>query len=178
MQAPAYYLIGRFDLAGGSTGYHRAALIESSIRHLDEWWLAGTDFTRHWMPTGVSWSREHTDITNHYLQMGVTGGLPLMLLFIVILAKGFSYVGRTLRQSGYLPDNNQFMVWALGASLFAHATTFISVSYFDQSFVFIYLALAAIGSVWSSALSLEAVQTEESGLKSITIPEKQVRTVL
>ena len=28
------------------------------------------------------------------------------------------------------------MIWALGASLFAHATTFISVSYFDQSFVF------------------------------------------
>ncbi|MCS7017291.1 MAG: hypothetical protein NZM42_14390, partial [Gemmatales bacterium] len=30
MKAPAYYLIARIDLAGGSTGWHRAALIESS----------------------------------------------------------------------------------------------------------------------------------------------------
>jgi hypothetical protein len=101
------------------------------------------------MPTGVSWSAEHTDITNYYLKMGVWGGLPLMLLFIVILAKGFSFVGQTLRKSADLPRESQFMVWALGASLFAHAATFISVSYFDQSFVFIYLTLAAISSVWS-----------------------------
>lgn len=148
MNAPAYYLIARIDLAGGSTGFHRAALIESSFRHLDEWWLAGTDYTRHWMPTGVFWSPDHTDITNEYLRMGVVGGLPLMLLFIIVLAKGFSFVGRTLQMSE-LSQQQQFMCWALGASLFAHATTFISVSYFDQSFLFIYLTLGAISSVWA-----------------------------
>ena len=35
------------------------ALIESALNHLKEWWLAGTDYTLHWMPTGVSWSAEH-----------------------------------------------------------------------------------------------------------------------
>ena len=146
MTAPAYYLMARIDLAGGSTGFHRAALIESAFNHLSEWWFAGTDYTRHWMPTGVSWSPDHTDITNHYLQMGVIGGLPLMLLFIAVLSIGFSFVGQTLRQRTDLTEESQFMLWALGGSLFAHATTFISVSYFDQSFVFIYLVLAAIGS--------------------------------
>jgi hypothetical protein len=148
MKAPAYYLIARIDLAGGSTGWHRARLIQSAIEFLPEWWLGGTDYTRHWMPTGVSWSADHTDITNHYIKMGIIGGLPLMILFIAVLAKGFSFVGQTLRQLSEL-SQSRFMVWALGASLFAHATTFIAVSYFDQSFVFLYLTLAAIGSAWS-----------------------------
>ena len=71
MKRPAYYVIGEIDLTGSSTGWHRARLIESSIEHLNEWWLAGTDHTRHWMATGVSCSPNHTDITNYYLLMGI-----------------------------------------------------------------------------------------------------------
>lgn len=152
MKAPAYYLIARIDLVGGSTGWHRAALIESAFNHLKEWWLAGTDYTLHWMPTGVAWSPDHTDITNHYLLFGVLGGLPLMFLFIAILAKGFSFVGQTLRQSSDLTAESQFILWALGAALFVHAVTCISVSYFDQSFVFLYLTLACIGSAYSNSI--------------------------
>ncbi|MBP8260299.1 MAG: O-antigen ligase family protein [Verrucomicrobia bacterium] len=142
MKAPAYYLIARIDLVGGSSGYHRAALIESSIKHLREWWFAGTDYTRHWMPTGVTWSVDHTDITNYYLSLGVKGGLPLMVLFILILWTGFRNVGHTLRGRASSPIEDQFFVWSIGASLMAHAATAISVSYFDQSVVFIYLTLA------------------------------------
>lgn len=146
MKAPPYYLLGRLDLVGGSTGWHRAELIDSSLRHLSEWWLWGTDYTRHWMPTGVSWSPDQTDITNHYLQMGVIGGLPLMCLFIAILAKGFSVVGQRVRAAAS-PADERFLVWTLGVSLFAHAATCVSVSYFDQSVLFLYLTTAAIGSV-------------------------------
>ena len=152
MNAPAYYLLARIDLTGSSTGWHRAFLIEAALAHLSEWWLAGTDFTRHWMPYGVNWSGDQSDITNHYLMMGVAGGLPLMLLFIAVLATGFSFVGRMLRQMPELSPQSQFMIWALGVSLFAHSVTFISVSYFDQSFVFIYLSLAVIGSTWSGTV--------------------------
>lgn len=148
MKAPVYYLMARIPLVQGSTGWHRAELIDSSIRHLNEWWLWGTDYTRHWMPTGVSWSPDHTDITNHYLKMGVIGGLPLMLLLISKLVKAFSIIGKILQSNLLLPTNMMFMVWALGASLFANAAAMISVSYFDQSFVFLYLTLAAIGSAW------------------------------
>jgi hypothetical protein len=152
MKAPAYYVMARLDFAGGSRGWHRARLIESAFEHLDEWWLGGTDYTRHWMPSGVAWSPEHTDITNHYIKMGVIGGLPLMSIFIVIMFMGFSLVGRTLRERPELSQNSRFMIWALGASLFAHAVTCISVSYFDQSFVFLYLTLAVIGSAWSAGI--------------------------
>jgi hypothetical protein len=158
MKAPAYYLIARIDLAGGSTGYHRAALIESSLEHLSEWWLAGTNYTRHWMATGVTWNPNHTDITNHYLHLGVLGGLPLLLAFIAILAKAFSLVGKSVPIAG----KHQYFVWGLGSALFAHATTCISVSYFDQSILFLYLNLAATGSVWSSVLKSRVPAAVES----------------
>ncbi len=164
MKAPPYYLIARIDLTGSSTGWHRAALIDTALTHLSEWWLTGTDYTRHWLNYGVVWSPDHIDITNHYLRMGVDGGLPLMLLFIAILAKGFSFVGQTLRQADNLPSESRFMIWALGASLFSHAATFISVSYFDQSFVFIYLTLAAICS--------GSIQTTQSSLSRGSRPKR------
>jgi CelD/BcsL family acetyltransferase involved in cellulose biosynthesis len=86
----------------------------------------------------------------------VIGGLPLTLIFIAILVKGFSFVGRTLRDRPDLSWESQFMVWALGCSLFAHAATSVSVAYFDQSFVLIYLTLGAISSLYS-AMSHEVV---------------------
>ena len=147
MKVPAYYLLARFDLAGGSTGWHRAELIDSAIRHLGEWWLIGTDYTRHWMPTGVTWSVNHTDITNHYLSMGVMGGLPLLFLFVGTFVVAFKYVGSALISLRDSDPERRFLVWALGASLFANAATCISVSYFDQSFLFLYLSLGAIGSL-------------------------------
>jgi hypothetical protein len=152
MKAPAYYLIARIDVASGSTGWHRAALIESAIKYIGEWWLGGTDYTRHWMPYGVSWSEDHADITNHYIQMGVIGGLPLTMLLIAIFYKGFSFIGQKLRHSTDLSKESRFFLWALGATLFAHAATCISVSYFDQSFIFLYLTFAAIGSACTPAL--------------------------
>lgn len=158
MKVPAYYLIARLDLAGGSTGFHRAELINSAIRHLGEWWWAGTDYTVHWMPTGASWSPNHTDITNHYIQMGVTGGLPLMLLFIGMMAVGFAGVGKALRASANLNIKWKLLIWAMGASLFANAATCISVSFFDQSFLFVYLVLGAIGTLgWARALGPKPV---------------------
>ena len=75
-----------------------------------------------------------------------------MMLFIATLYKGFSIVGQRIQRVDDFNPKSQFMVWALGCSLFTHALTFISVSYYDQSFVFIYVTLAAIGSVWSEKL--------------------------
>lgn len=144
MKAPAYYLIARIDLTGSSTGWHRARLIEVGISHLSEWWLAGTDHTRHWMPTGVSWSPEHTDITNYFLKMGVIGGLPLMLLLIAAISLGFRYVGQSVKEADDQPWDEQFLHWCLGAGLITQAATCISVSYFDQSYIFLYINLAIV----------------------------------
>jgi hypothetical protein len=143
MKDPAYFIIDRINLTGSSTGWYRAELIRSAFAHIGEWWLAGTDHTRHWMPSGVYWSSEHTDITNHYLHMGVTGGLPLMLLFIAMLSTGFFFVGQGMKRL----RAEAFLFWTLGSVLFCHCVTFIAVRYFDQSVLFLYLTLACVTSL-------------------------------
>ena len=150
--------MARIDIVGGSTGWHRSRLIESAFEHFGEWWLTGTDYTRHWMATGVSYSGNHTDITNHYLMSGVLGGLPLMLLFILILWTSFTYVGQALRQTPLPSQQQQFLVWSVGAALFGHAITCMAVAYFDQSIAFLYVTLAAAGAVRFGAAT--AVNTE------------------
>ncbi|MCE9614626.1 MAG: hypothetical protein K8T26_10150 [Lentisphaerae bacterium] len=150
MKAPAYYLIARIDLTGSSTGWHRAELIAQAIAHFNEWWFAGTLYTRHWMPYGVSWSEDHCDITNQYIGYGVFGGLALMLLFIAALWVAFRYVGQFLRANVNGDAEQLRFVWALGSALFAQAASCVSVYYFDQSFVFLFLNLAAIGSLYTS----------------------------
>jgi hypothetical protein len=147
MNDPVYFLVARIDITGGSTGYFRAQLIRSAIEHLNEWWFAGTDYTRHWMATGISANSNYTDMTNHYLAMGVWGGLPLMFLFIGTLVAAFSVIGKTLRQSADASIDDRLLIWTLGVILFGHAVTFMSVSYFDQTNVFLYLALGCVGSL-------------------------------
>lgn len=146
MNAPAYYVLSYIDFTGSSTSWHRAALIEAAVTHFSEWWLAGTDYTRHWMAYGVLWTSNHVDITNYYVRMGVDGGVPLLLAFIVVLGKGFALVGKMVQAKENQHLDFRFAAWALGAALFAHAATFMSVSYFDQCVVFLYMTLAAISS--------------------------------
>jgi hypothetical protein len=144
MQAPVWYLMARIDLAGGSTGWHRAELITAAIRHFDEWWFTGTDHTRHWIAYGVEWSGYHTDITNYYLVMGVMGGFPLLLLFGAILIKSFQLLGRQMRALRRAKDPHEFTLWCVGAALFAHCFTFLSIGYFDQSYAPLFLMIGAI----------------------------------
>ena len=139
--------MARIDITGGSTGYFRAQLIRSALAHLGEWWLIGTDYTRHWMSSGIAANPDHTDITNYYIQMGVWGGLPLLFLFIGLLRTGFRRVGIALKQYEGDTTVHQFLAWTLGCILTGHAVTFMSISYFDQTFVFLCLVLACIGSL-------------------------------
>ena len=145
MDRPFYYIIDSVDFTGGSTGWHRARLIEMGIEHLDEWWLAGTDFTRHWMPTGVTWNPDHTDITNYYLHLGVIGGLPLMLSLVAMIWFSFRLLSRFIRIDPEDRRQGDFALWCLGCSLAAHALSFISISYFDQMYVIFYLLVGGIG---------------------------------
>lgn len=153
MKAPVYYIIARIDLTGSSTGWHRANLIERALRHLDEWWFAGTDYTRHWIAYGVPYSANHIDITNHYIKMGVLGGLPLMILFMGMCAFGFVYVGRVLRSTRSDSEAPDFLMWILGSMLFGHAIAMVGISYFDQSKTVLYLLLALIGSAYAAIMT-------------------------
>ncbi|MBI3853206.1 MAG: hypothetical protein HY298_23395 [Verrucomicrobia bacterium] len=144
MKAPIWYLIARIDFTGGSTGYHRAELITQAVDHLGDWWLVGTDYTRDWMPYGIAWSQNAVDITNYFLQMGVIGGLPLMLAFIAVLFKAFQLLGRRMSAMRRERDPAEFVLWCAGAALFAHCVTFFSITYFDQTYVFLFFVIGAV----------------------------------
>jgi len=122
MTRPAYFIMARIDVTGGSTGWHRAELIRSALSHLSEWWFCRTDYTRHWMPTGVTWSLEHTDITNYYLKMGVWGDYHSCYSLLPSLPGGFFRRG-SITANGRTASEDRFFIWALGASLFSHAVT-------------------------------------------------------
>jgi len=165
MTEPVWFLIAKIDLTGSSTGWHRAELMDSAIRNLNEWWFVGTNYTRHWMPTGVSWSPYQTDITNQYLRFGIDGGILAMLLFIYVISSSFAIIGKKIKG---MPDhlfNHKILIWALGASLFSHTVTFFSVRYFDQSIMYFFLLLAMIGCVGAIDDNGEQNISEALGLK-------------
>jgi hypothetical protein len=144
MRDPFYFVMARIDITGGSTGWHRAQLIKASIEQLHEWWLVGTDYTRHWMPTGIPANAIHTDITNFYISLGVSGGLPLMVLFILVIWATFRAIGKAIRRSD-LREPEKFVAWTLGAILFGHVINFLGCSLFDQSmFSFLVIPAAAV----------------------------------
>ena len=147
MKDPVYFLMARIDISGGSQGYYRAQLVRSSLQHLSEWWATGTDYTRHWMSSGIYANDRMVDITNHFLAMGVMGGLLLMAVFIAIIVYSFRDVGRGLKQHAEAAIDQQFFIWMLGALLLGFVMTFWSISLFDQSVLYFYLCIAAIQSM-------------------------------
>jgi len=147
MTRPAYYLISKIDLTGSSTGWYRSRLIQSSLEHLGEWWAFGTDFTAHWMYPPLD--ERHSDITNYYIFMGTIGGLLATILLIAILWRAFVWVGNVVRDSSAVDFEYRFMMWCMGAGLFAHAGSSLAVAYFDQSVVFLWLNVGVISAMYS-----------------------------
>lgn len=139
-EGPVWGLIGHLSGIGasGSTGWHRAELIDAAVIHLNEWWILGINYTGHWGPG-------KQDITNQYIFYGVQGGLITLIFFVLILYFAFKSVGQFFRTAK--TNIEKAMSWALGVSLFVHAVSFIGVSYFGQITVIWYFLLAAIGSM-------------------------------
>lgn len=144
MSAPIWALIWRVSVVGGSKGWHRYILIDQFIRQAGEWWLVGVQSTAHW-GYGL-W-----DVTNRYVREGVDSGLASLLLFIGVMVSSYATVIRYgLDES--VPRHDRILVWAVGASLFTHAVSFIGVSYFGQMMFFWYLPVAMIASARSRLL--------------------------
>ncbi|HEX7895702.1 MAG TPA: hypothetical protein VF447_15995 [Terriglobales bacterium] len=136
MKAPVWALIGRIDLAGGSTSWHRFALVDHFINHFSEWWLVGTR-------DNAKWGWDMWDSINWYVASGITGGLVGLVLFVAILVIGFAEIGRYLH-SRRSEENPRRFAWCLGASVFAGSVSFFGISLFDQSIVLWYSLFAMI----------------------------------
>lgn len=162
MERPPYYLISKIDLTGSSTGWHRSFLIEQTIKHLSEWWLFGTDRTVHWMPNQGRISDNHTDVTNQYIAFGVNGGLLSMALFIFMIWTAFRVAERLQSIEG-IPDRSKFLFWAIGASLFSHVASGMSVSYFGQAQFFFWLPIICLASFYNYGRGFDEQSDVEKG---------------
>jgi len=136
MKAPVWALLWRVSIFGGSTGFHRYLLVDQFLKRFSEWWLVGTSTTAHW-------GYYMFDVTNMYVRVGVDGGLVTLIFFVAIIAYCFRAVGCAVQR---FEDDllTQKFLWAFGASLFAHAISFIGVPYWDQTVVLWYWLLAMI----------------------------------
>jgi hypothetical protein len=153
MKAPVWYLLDRVSDLTGGTGWHRAYLIDVAVRHLGQWWLAGMPIrdTQNWFfyTIGVTGG---ADITNQFLWFGIMAGLGAIVLLIVVVARGFSTVGRAMaavRRAGAQLRPVEFMLWGLGVLLTVHVVNWFGISYFDQIYVVWLLQLAAISAAAS-----------------------------
>jgi hypothetical protein len=140
MKAPVWFVFARVNVFSGSTGWHRSNLIDQTIVHFSDWWLLGTKET-------FSWGVWGGDITNQFILQGIRGGLVTMILFIGIVVVSFSAIGRAVRGMRGKSRRTELLLWTLGAAIFAHVISFMSVSYFDQNIVSWYLLLAIIATV-------------------------------
>jgi hypothetical protein len=138
MHGPVWSLIEHIDLTGSSSSYHRYMLIDNFIRHFGDWWLMG-------FKNFGSWGWDMWDTSNQYVTLGLSGGLLTFILFIAIISKGFARLG-TARKVVEGNRSEEWFLWCLGATLFAHVVAFFGIGYFDQV-QFAWLALLAIISV-------------------------------
>jgi hypothetical protein len=148
MKAPVWFLVARVGGSLGGSGYHRAMLIDSFIHHFYQWWLVGTQ-------NNPSWGYDMWDVDNAYVAAGVGGGLITFSLFIAVMVYAFKRVGRS-RKLARKSRQNERLVWAIGASLFANAVGFFGIVYFDQSILAWYCVLAMVSA--SAALVADGKQ--------------------
>ena len=147
MKAPVWYVVSRISELTGGGGWHRSYLIDQAIKYFSEWWLLGTTYTAHWMPTALAIDPDKADITNQFIGEGVQGGLLQMILFIIIIVLCFRGIGKVIKLSEDQPLSTKIVPWSMGVALFGHVSAFFSVSYFDQIFVSFYLLLAMISTI-------------------------------
>jgi hypothetical protein len=137
MKAPVWYVIAHIDFAGGSSGWNRANLIDTYIRHVGDWWLIGTH-------DNMNWGWDMWDQCNQFVTEGETGGLVCLVCFIAMIVICFKKVGIARRVAeGHHKHKQEWLFWLIGATMFAQVMCFMGVDYFDQS-KFAWYALLAI----------------------------------
>jgi hypothetical protein len=125
MKAPVWALIARIDLTGSSTSFDRFILLDNCIRHFGDWWLFGAKDYNNW--GGDMW-----DLCNQYVAYAETGGLATLAFFIATIVVCFKFLGKARRKLAPQARTQEWFLWCLWASLFAHVVGYFGLGYGDQ----------------------------------------------
>lgn len=136
MKAPVWFIIAHIDLTGGSSGYHRAELVDQFIRHFSDWWLIGTK-------DAANWGWDMWDQQNQYINIGEGGGLAALVFYIAMISRTCGRLGTARKRIESW--EKEWSLWFIGSALFANLVGFFGVNYFDQSRLgwFMLLAIAS-----------------------------------
>lgn len=138
MKADVWFLIARVSALMGGTGWQRAELIDNFVRRFGDWWMVGTR-------SNANWGADMWDSINGYVNAGLEGGLVTFLLYIAVFVSAYRTIGLA-RRSAEGDRKREWLIWALGAALFANTVAFFGITYFDQSAI-----------VWYALLSMMSV---------------------
>ncbi len=137
-----YFLYVGIKVKDSSTGWHRVLLMDAAVKEFWNWWLLGYgDLGPQWHTK--YWPYNHakfTDVTNHYLLEGVRGGFFTMILFVFLCFKVIKTLGSFSISQNEVKD--QWLWWGFTVMMIAHCITFLSVAYFGQITMLLYLTIA------------------------------------
>jgi len=165
MKAPVWFLIARVDIVDGSSAYHRALLVDQFIRHFGDWWLMGTK-------DAGTWGWDLWDVQNQYVDVGETGGVLALILFVLMIAFAFSRIGKARRKM--TSKQQEWYFWFLGCALVSNLVAFFGVNYSDQLKVSWFVLLAMISAAAAPALSVDSSQEpqlEEQAFSMLQEPD-------
>ena len=151
MKAPVWFLFSRMSDILGGDGWNRSMVIDRTVHHFSEWWLLGAKDTLRWMWNNPDLTGE-MDLTDQFVGTAVSGGLLTLIFYILIFVRSFGQLGRAIHRVKEHSTETTWLLWSLGAALFAHLMALFSVGYFDQISVWWWGFVAIIASVSTDAL--------------------------
>ena len=149
MKAPVWFILAHIDLTGGSSGYHRAELVDQFIRHFSDWWLIGTK-------DAANWGWDMWDQQNQYINIGEGGGLAALTLYITMISRTYGRLGKARKR--IQGSRKEWTLWLLGSAVFANLVGFFGVNYFDQAKLGWFMLIAMAGAATAPILEARRVQ--------------------
>lgn len=151
MNNPVWHLLGRVNVFGESTGWHRFNLFDNFIRNTSEWFFLGTKSTSHWGYGLV-------DVTNQFVLEGVRGGFVTLFLFVLITYMAIKITGNLSLQDN--AQEEKWFAWGLCVTMLGHMVTFWGVSYFGQINALLYITFAIVSFALEKSLASMSLSGE------------------
>jgi len=150
-----FFLFVNFNPVSGSTGRHRAMLIDGVLKNIPDWALWGSN---------RRYNRSFRDITCDYVYTAVQGGMIPLILELSIITLAFYACGRAIRAAS---DREElYLVYGLGVAVLTVCVMSTAVTVYGQAEVPFFMTFgiaASLGNLdWVSRRRTGTLPTEGS----------------
>lgn len=139
---PFYHVLLELSNLGKGDWYQRAKLIDSGIKTIDEWWLAG--YGGKDPGWGAAVGEAVTDCNNEFLLKGAQYGMLGVIALTGTLVMAYRGLDRAFKEKE--DKELRSLYWAMGCALAGIVVIWQGVSFFGTPVAFFYCLLGMIGS--------------------------------